>query len=146
MEHRTITIFAVTVAALFSCSGATLAEQLKGDAITKFLVGNTVEFTGKRNNNSGVPWTTHSWVYYPTKDTRKVKGDFRFPMRNGEEKVIDYDFETKWRVSESGQYCSTSRKGEERCKDFTVDGDTVTLTSPLGVQKGKFHKGNPKGL
>lgn len=132
---------------LFVLTGAiATAKQLNGEEISSFLVGNTVEYTNPRTSNNGAPGTVHAWVYYESAEKRVVKGDFRFVTGRGEEKVRPFEYASKWRISNKGQYCSTSRKGDETCKNFSIEGDTVTLTSTLGTQTGKYHKGNPKGL
>lgn len=146
MRISTMTV-AISAIAIFVLPGNVVsAKQLKAEEISKILVGNTLEFTEQRNSNSGMPGTLHSWIYFGNTEKRRVKGDFRFVKGNGDEKVVDYDFTSKWRISKEGQYCSTSRKGKETCKTISVNGDTVTLTSTKGTQTGKFHKGNPKGL
>ena len=51
---KTITGFA-TIGILLASGAPTIAKQLKGDEITKLLVGNTVEFKSPRNTNRGTP-------------------------------------------------------------------------------------------
>lgn len=146
MSKTATTIWIAAFATIALLAEPSTAKELKGEEIAKFLIGNTVEYQNPRNSRGGAPGTVHVWVFYENSKMRKGKGDFRFLMGNGQEKVVPIEYERAWRISDDGQYCSINSRDEETCRAVSVDGDTVTLTNANGSVTGKYHKGNPKDL
>ena len=146
MRKTATAIWIAAFATIALLAAPLTAKELKGEEIAKLFIGNTVEYENPRNTSSGRPGTVHVWVYYESSKMRKGKGDFRFLMGNGDEKIIPLEYERAWRISNDGQYCSINSRDEETCRTVSVEGDTVTLSNANGSVTGKYHKGNPKGL
>lgn len=150
MTHCKVTSAILAIICMLLAATAAAAKQLRGEEITDFLVGNTVEYTHLQDGPHGTQGTVHAWVYYASNRMRKVEGEFRFTNPNGYEQINQFEYARPWRVSAEDQICYTGprgwRKDQEVCKNISIDGDRVILIDPFGTIEGKLHQGNPRGM